>query len=273
MKAMASTSDDGIEVSDRGAVRTIMLNRPERLNAFDSVMEAAVLEALHAAERDRDVGSVVITGAGRGFCAGHDFKEARSGGDGGDGGGARGVGADATEQNRMMQAVMRLGKPVVGAINGVVAGGGLALALSCDMRIASTDATFQEIHVHRGIVPALESWLLPRTIGLSRAMEMTITGRKVDAATAADWGLVTKVTPPDELMDEAQALAEAAAALPRTAFALTKRAVHLGLQSSLQDTLQYISAARTIGGYSGESSQGARDFLEKSLEKSPEKRS
>lgn len=254
---MPDATSAGVLIDDAGSVRTITLNRPEKLNAFDGPMEEAVIDALREGERLESIGALVITGAGRGFCSGHDFSEVASGS-----GSRRGPGADASGQNRIAQAILRLDKPVLGAINGVVAGGGFAIALSCDIRIASTTATFQELHVHRGIVPALESWLLPRVVGLGRALELMATGRRLDADEAASWGLVTSVAQPDALMERAAELAGALAGLPPTAFGLAKRATYLGLQSSMDDTLQYIAAARTIGGLAGESGRGAREFLE-----------
>lgn len=254
---MPEFTSASVLIDDVDRVRTITLNRPEKLNAFDGPMEDAVIDALHEGERTESVGALVITGAGRGFCSGHDFSEVALGS-----GSGRGPGADASGQNRIAQAILRLDKPVLGAINGVVAGGGFAIALSCDMRIASSAATFQELHVHRGIVPALESWLLPRVVGLGRALELMATGRRLTADEAVAWGLVTSVEEPDALMERAAELAGALAKLPPTAFGFAKRATYLGLQSSMDDTLQYIAAARTIGGLAGESGRGAREFLE-----------
>jgi 2-(1,2-epoxy-1,2-dihydrophenyl)acetyl-CoA isomerase len=244
-------------IDDADNVRTITLNRPEKLNAFDGPMEDAVIEALRVGEQLDTVGALVITGAGRGFCSGHDFSEVASGS-----GSRRGPGVGASGQNRIAQTILRLDKPVLGAINGVVAGGGFAIALSCDMRVASAAATFQELHVHRGIVPALESWLLPRVVGLGRALDLMATGRRLDAEEAESWGLVTSIEESDALMERATELAGSLAGLPATAFGLAKRATYLGLQSSMDDTLQYIAAARTIGGLAGESGRGAREFLE-----------
>ncbi len=247
---------DSVLVHDADGVRTITLNRPEKLNAFDGPMEDAVIDALLSGASDEAIGAFIVTGAGRGFCSGHDFSEVASGS------GSRSGPASAADQNRIPQTILRLDKPVLGAINGVVAGGGFAIALSCDVRVASTAATFQELHVLRGIVPALESWILPRTVGLGRALELMATGRRLDADEAASWGLVASVEEPDALMERATELAGALAKLPRTAFGLAKRATYLGLQSSMDDTLTYIAAARTIGGLAGESGRGAREFLE-----------
>lgn len=193
-------------VEDR--ILTLTLNRPERLNAFTGKMCAELLDAFDQADADDSVRAVIVTGAGRGFCAGADLG---SGGDTFDHA-ARG-GSDSLEEHRDLGGVLTLRiydskKPVLAAINGPAVGIGITMTLPMDIRIASTEAKIGFVFARRGIVPeAASSWFLPRIAGLSQAAEWAFTGRVFGAEEALRGGLVSRVVPPAELLPTVRALA------------------------------------------------------------------
>jgi enoyl-CoA hydratase/carnithine racemase len=192
------------ELADR--VLTITLNRPDRLNAFTSTMGEELRAAFDQADADDDVRAVIVTGAGRGFCAGADLEA------GGDTFARRGHDdADSIPRDgggRLTLRIFECTKPVIGAINGPAVGVGATMTLPMDVRLASETARIGFVFVRRGIVPeACSSWFLPRVVGISRAMEWVATGRVFDAREALEGGLVRSVHPPGELLDAARALA------------------------------------------------------------------
>lgn len=240
-----------------GRVAWLTLNRPEKLNAFNGRMEREMLDAIEAAGRDREARVLVLTGAGRGFCAGHDLADL--------------AGETPPQErvqgvNRTAVAVYELDKPVIAAVNGVAAGGGYALALACDIRVASEDARFLEIHVARGIVPGAESWFLPRIVGMSRASELIFSGREVGAEEADRIGLVSKVVGRDDLAHETRALADDIARKPQQSLAYAKKALHAAMESGLSAALDYVGLARAVVSRSGETQDHARAFLSRAPE-------
>lgn len=226
--APLSTSDSA------NGVRTIVLDRQERLNAVNEELAAALPDALDHAARNDGVRAVIITGAGRAFCAGLDLKEP--------------AGTDqATLAERLdpymwvgrwVQAVVRCEKPVIAGVNGVAAGAGMGLALACDIRVAATTARFAPGYMRIGLSPdAGMSWFLPRLIGLGRAMELLLTAREVDAPEAERIGLVAAVVPDDLLLQRATELAERLATASPVALALTRRALYQGMDATLDQQL------------------------------------
>ena len=193
------------EASD--GVMTITLNRPDRLNAWTAKMADELIAAFDRADADDDVRAVIMTGAGRGYCAGADLEK---GGETFDAR-ARGVSADTVPRDNGGQFTLRIfnsTKPVIGAINGAAVGVGATMTLPMDVRLASENARFGFVFVRRGIVPeAASSWFLPRVVGISRAMEWVATGRVFSAQEALEGGLVRSVHPPDQLLDAARELA------------------------------------------------------------------
>ncbi len=198
----------------RGAVSLLTLNRPEKLNAWTGQMAAELRDAITAANADPDVGAIVLTGAGRAYCAGADIgawqRDLRTG-----------AGPDASRPSPMTRAgdswvhLLQRSKPVIAAVNGAAVGVGLTQILPADIRIASEQAHFGAFFVRMGVVPELaSSYFLAQLTGLGAALEMCLTGRMVDAPEALRLGLVSKVVPADRLLDEALALAESVAALP-----------------------------------------------------------
>jgi 2-(1,2-epoxy-1,2-dihydrophenyl)acetyl-CoA isomerase len=249
---------DTILTSVADGVLTITLNRPDALNAFTVEMKEGLLAAFKDAARNKDVRVVILTGAGRAFSAGQDLKE-RAGPDVND------LGTELRQRyNPIILAMRRLEKPIVGAINGVAAGAGISIAIACDILIASDKASFMEAFGRVGLVPDTgSSWFLPRLFGPARAAEMMFTADSVDAATAERIGLVNRVVPADDLMDEANALAARLAQAAPMALALAKRALNRALNSTLDDALEFEAQLQSIAGRSADHKEGVAAFVEK----------
>jgi 2-(1,2-epoxy-1,2-dihydrophenyl)acetyl-CoA isomerase len=244
------------EKKDR--VLTISLNRPEVLNAFTVTMGQEVLQAFHQAEDDDDVGCVVLTGAGRGFCAGADVREFQANIQ------RETLGSVQPQPESLCQLIFNLKKPIIAAVNGPAVGVGFTMTLPCDIRIASDRARFGAIFVRVGLVPEFgSSFLLPRLVGLAKAKELALLGRIIDAQEALDIGLVSKVVPHEELMAETMSLATALAQGPTRALGLVKEVLHQGLVSDLASAEAL--EARILAGCvrSPEHAEGVRAFLEK----------
>jgi 2-(1,2-epoxy-1,2-dihydrophenyl)acetyl-CoA isomerase len=219
-----------VATSRAGAVLTITLDRPDVLNALSSSMQRQLAAALEEA-RDPSVRAVVLTGAGRGFCAGQDLAELE--------GGALDIGDRLREHhNRNVLALRALEKPVIAAVNGPAAGAGLSLALACDVRIAAEDASFVPGFVGVGLAPdSGATWLVRHVLGSGRAFEWLATGRRLTAAEALQWGLVSEVVPAAELGDRAAEVAELFAAMPTRAVWETKRLLDASESATLAEQL------------------------------------
>jgi enoyl-CoA hydratase len=177
----------------------LMLNRPEKLNALSMELRGELVAAIEELRRDPAVRVLILTGAGRAFCAGLDLNELSKA----ESNSARAFDLDA------VAALLKFQGPVIGAINGVAATGGFEIAMACDILLASTEAQFVDTHAKVGLLPGWGlSVRLPRRIGLHRAKELAFTARFVSAAEAAEWGLVNRVVPPEELLSQARAMAE-----------------------------------------------------------------
>jgi 2-(1,2-epoxy-1,2-dihydrophenyl)acetyl-CoA isomerase len=223
------------EVAD--GVATITLDRPDTLNAFTSRMRAELAAALDAAAEDEAVRAVVLTGAGRAFCSGQDLTDVNVG----DGRNRAEVVYEVLEQeyNPLVKALRELEKPAIAAVNGVCAGGGVGIALACDIVLAARSAEFIESFCQLGIVPDVGStYFLPRLIGTARASAMMLLGEPVPAEKAEQWGLVWKCVDDADLMDEAQKLARHLASQATKGLALTKTALDRSLDSSLDAQLK-----------------------------------
>jgi enoyl-CoA hydratase/carnithine racemase len=215
----------------RGRVAMITLNRPDSLNATTSVMNAELQDAFSTAGTDDSVGCVVITGAGRAFCAGADVRAFQAGLEGGEG-----YRAEHGPGGRL-DMLWNLPKPVIAAINGVAVGVGATMPLACDIRLASDAARIGFTFRRLGLAPEFGStFLLPRIVGLPHAMELCMTGRMVDAQEALRLGLVTNVFPQATFLDEVMALAGDIADGPTRALATTKEGFHRGLTNTLAET-------------------------------------
>jgi enoyl-CoA hydratase/carnithine racemase len=251
------------EVSD--GVMTITLNRPDRLNAWTAKMAGELIEAFDRADGDDDVRAVVMTGAGRGYCAGADLE---AGGETFDAR-ARGLSTDTVPRDNGGQFTLRIfnsTKPVIGAINGPAVGVGATMTLPMDVRLASESARFGFVFVRRGIVPeAASSWFLPRVVGISRAMEWVSTGRVFGAQEALEGGLVRSVHPPDELLPAARELArEIADNASPVSVALARRMMWRMLGAPHPMSAHCVdSRAMLARGQSADVVEGVTSFLEK----------
>ena len=252
-------SFETIRYEQDGGVLTITLNRPAKLNAGTDQMLAELLKAFKQAGRDSSVRSVILTGAGRGFCAGQDLASTQERDE------DMKYGAHLRHTwNPVVTRMRKLQKPIICAINGVAAGAGMSLVLASDLRYASNKASFIQAFVKIGLVPDSGStWVLQRLIGPTRAMDMMITGRKVRAQEALEWGLVNAVVEHDNLMSEAQGLAQTLATMPTRAIGLIKRAADYAADSTFAEALEYEADLQDIAGATADHQEGVTAFLEK----------
>ncbi|MFC5749469.1 enoyl-CoA hydratase-related protein [Actinomadura rugatobispora] len=262
-----------IEYGVRDGIATVTLNRPDRMNAYTNTMRRETLDVLDRIDADDDVRVVVVTGAGRAFCAGADL--------GGGGGsfdkdksqemfaGIDDVLEDGTPRDGGGTVALRLAgclKPVIGAFNGAAVGVGVTMTLPMDIRLASERAKFGFVFARRGIVAeAASSWFLPRLVGISQAMEWVATGRIFDAQEALEGGLVSRVYPPDELLPAAYALAgEIAANTSAVSVAAIRRLMWSGLSApSPWDAHRADSRLMAAMGAAPDADEGVTSFLQK----------
>jgi 2-(1,2-epoxy-1,2-dihydrophenyl)acetyl-CoA isomerase len=251
---------DLIETCD-GGVATLTLNRPERLNAFSPEMLGGLREALARLRESPDVRVVVLTGAGRGFCAGGDVKRMASGA----------VAYEAPDAVAVLREKMELArilhefpKPTIASVNGPAAGAGLSLALACDLRIAGASARFTTAFAKVGLPGDFGgSYFLSQIVGSARAHEMYLTGETLDAASALAWGLVSRVVPDPSLPGETAALAARLAAGPPVAFAYMKRNLRAACSRSLADVLDLEAQHQIAASRTRDHTEAARAFADK----------
>jgi 2-(1,2-epoxy-1,2-dihydrophenyl)acetyl-CoA isomerase len=245
-----------VETSREGAVLTVMLNRPDVLNALNAAAHRALMAALKEASAD-DVRAIVITGAGRGFCVGQDLTEFRD--DAGD------IGERLrSTYHPSIRAIRGLEKPVIAAVNGAAAGAGLSLACACDLRIASAQATFVPAFVNVGLVPdSGGTFFVTRLVGQARAFEWLCSGRRLTAAEAQQWGVVSEVVEGDALESRAGEVAAELAALPTRAIGMTKRLLDRAPTGTLGDQLEWEAQLQTAATKTNDFREGVTAFLEK----------
>jgi 2-(1,2-epoxy-1,2-dihydrophenyl)acetyl-CoA isomerase len=244
-----------VETSRDGAVLTITLNRPEVLNALNGATHRALAGALKEA-RDGEVRAVVLTGAGRGFCVGQDLQEF----------GEMPNIADGLREryHPNVLAIRGLEKPVIAAVNGPAAGAGMSLACVCDIRIAGASATFIPAFVNIGLVPdSGGTFFVTRILGYARAFEWLSSGRRLTAADAHAWGLVSEVVDDDALPTRAAELAGELAALPTRAIGMTKRLLDRAASSSLEEQLEREAQLQAAATQSEDFREGLAAFLAK----------
>jgi enoyl-CoA hydratase/carnithine racemase len=258
---MTEYADLLYEVAD--GVATITLNRPDRLNAITAPMLDSLSAALREADGDREVRAIVLTGAGRGFCAGLDLKDVAAGtGIGGDGAALAAARFDLANSPPMV--LHTTDKPVLCALNGPAAGYGMDLALGCDIRIASREAKLAAVFTRRGILPESGgSWLLPRLIGWAKASEVAFRGLTISAEEALEMGLVNRVVEPEELMPATREMAAEIAANAPLAVQATKRMMRLGLEETFEANVHHAFLQLLPLFQSEDFKEGMRSFLEK----------
>jgi 2-(1,2-epoxy-1,2-dihydrophenyl)acetyl-CoA isomerase len=245
-----------VETSRAGAVLTITLNRPDVLNAFNSEMHRGLAAALKDA-RDGGVRAVVITGAGRGFCVGQDLTEFREA-PGDIGSRLRG------NYHPNIRAIRALEKPVIAAVNGAAAGAGMSLACACDLRIAADSATFVPAFINIGLIPdSGGSYFVTRILGPARAFEWLASGKRLTAADAHAWGLVSEVVETDAFATRVAELAAQLADLPTKGVGMTKRLLDHAVTASLEEQLEREAQLQTAATQTEDFKEGVAAFLEK----------
>jgi 2-(1,2-epoxy-1,2-dihydrophenyl)acetyl-CoA isomerase len=244
-----------VEVTREGAVQTITLNRPEKMNAFTRGLHGELRDALKQA-RDPEVRAVVITGAGRAFCAGQDLTEFGETGD---------IGASLRETyHPNILAIRALQKPVIAAVNGACAGAGLSLACACDIRIAADSAAFVPGFIGIGLIPdAGGTYFIHRLLGASRAFEWMSSNRRLTAAEAHAWGLVSEVVEADALPLRAAELGSTYAELPTRGIGMTKRLFDHADTATLEEQLEMESQLQAAAAQSEDFREGVNAFLAK----------
>jgi 2-(1,2-epoxy-1,2-dihydrophenyl)acetyl-CoA isomerase len=254
-------SYEHILVSEADCILTITLNRPDKLNAFIGHMRRDLAEALEHAGSDRSVRVVVIAGAGRAFCAGGDIRfmaELMQRRD------AEEFARILGSGRRVITAIRQMTKPVIASINGPASGAGCNLAFACDLRIASTAATFSQSFAKVGLHPDWGgTYFLPRLVTPNKACEMFFLGETIDAAEAARLGIVNQVVAPEDLESVTLQLAERLRAAPPIALAAAKHAVYMSQASELEEMLRYETEAQLRCFESDDGHEGVHAFLEK----------
>jgi 2-(1,2-epoxy-1,2-dihydrophenyl)acetyl-CoA isomerase len=240
-------------------VLSLTLNRPDKLNAFNEEMHLALRAGFERAHADEAVRAVLLTGAGRGFCAGQDL---------GDRDPKKGVPdlghTIETFYNPLLRLIRGLEKPVICAVNGVAAGAGANIAFACDITLAARSARFIQAFAKIGLVPdSGGTWSLPRLIGEARAKALALTAEPLGAETAADWGLIWRAVDDDTLMEEATALATRLAAGPTRGLGMTKRAIQAAATNSLDQQLDLERDLQREAGRSADYAEGVAAFLDK----------
>ena len=252
---------ESIQFKIDNGIAVLTLNRPDRLNSFTQAMHGEVRDALDQLQADKSVRVLVLTGAGRGFCAGQDLNDraVEPGGKGVD------LGESVEKFYAPLVTTLRtLPMPVICAVNGVAAGAGANLALACDIVLAAKSASFIEAFCKLGLIPDTGgTWVLPRLIGPARAMGLALLGDKLPAEKAEEWGLIWRCVPDEALMDEAMAMAEHFAKAPTKGLAFTKKAMLASWTNTLEQQLQMEAGMMRELGYSHDYREGVAAFIEK----------
>jgi 2-(1,2-epoxy-1,2-dihydrophenyl)acetyl-CoA isomerase len=244
-----------------GGVLTLTLNRPEALNALNRETTRALREGMEAAARDREVGAVILTGAGRAFCAGADLKDVVARREAGE----RDLGDDLrANYTPMIRAIRACPKPVIAALNGTAAGAGLSLALACDLRIAVAGTALIVVFVRVGLVPDAGSlFFLTRMLGLSKATELAMSGDPLMVEDAYKLGLVAAVVAPEQLMTAAMERARRLAEGPRQTYALIKHGLERALVLDLEQAMELESQLQSVAAETPDAKEAIQAFLEK----------
>jgi 2-(1,2-epoxy-1,2-dihydrophenyl)acetyl-CoA isomerase len=248
-------------VDQRDGVMSITLNRPEVLNSFNRRMADELVAALQEAADDATVRAVLLTGSGRGFCAGQDLaevlpREGRPAPDLGD--------VVRLQYNPIIRAIRLLEKPVVCAVNGVAAGAGANIALACDVTVAAEGVSFIQSFTKIGLIPdSGGTCILPRVVGLQRAAALTMLGDKLTAEKALEWGAIYDCVAPARLLEVARELATRLAAMPTRALGLTKRGFNAGFSNALDTQLELEEELQREAGRTHDYAEGVRAFSEK----------
>jgi 2-(1,2-epoxy-1,2-dihydrophenyl)acetyl-CoA isomerase len=252
---------ESIQFKLDNGIAVLTLNRPDKLNSFTQAMHLEVRDALAKLQADNSARVLVLTGAGRGFCAGQDLSDraVEPGSPGVDLG-------DSVEKfyAPLVMTLRSLPMPVICAVNGVAAGAGANLALACDIVLAAKSASFIEAFCKLGLIPDTGgTWHLPRLIGMARATGLAMLGEKLSAEKAEQWGLIWRAVPDESLMEEAMAMATHFATAPTKGLAFTKKALQASYANTLPDQLQLEAQMMRELGYSHDYREGVAAFMAK----------
>lgn len=252
---------NSIEFTVDAGVATLTLNRPQALNSFTAEMHAEVRVAMAQVSQDANIRCLLITGAGRGFCAGQDLGDRSVTTEGG----APDLGESVEKNyNPLIRSIMNLPKPVICAVNGVAAGAGSSLALACDIVLAARSASFIQAFCKIGLVPdSGGSWNLPRTVGLARAKGLALLGDRLPAETAAEWGLIWQCVDDDVLLEQAQKMARHFATQPTRALGRIKKLLNESSTNTLYEQTELEKEAMQELGQSEDYREGVAAFMEK----------
>ncbi|ARD43538.1 2-(1,2-epoxy-1,2-dihydrophenyl)acetyl-CoA isomerase PaaG [Colwellia sp. PAMC 21821] len=250
-----------IEFSINKGVAILILNRPDKLNSFNQLMHKEIREVLKKVNIEDNIRCLLITANGRGFCAGQDLDERKFDPDA--------APIDLGESieknyNPMIRLIRSLKLPVICAVNGVAAGAGANLALSCDIVLASTEASFIQAFSRIGLVPdSGGTWTLPHAVGIPRAMALSLLGEKITAEQAERWGMIWKTYPPNELYDKALKMAIDLSVQPTSGLALIKKAIQCSPHNTLDQQLDLERDLQRLAGQSDDYKEGVTAFIEK----------
>lgn len=257
---MSTSEAAPVLTSTHAGFRTITLNRPERLNSFTEALHLGLRAALDAAEADTACRAVILTGAGRGFCAGQDLADSAAS----SASGAKPVDRLELYYNPLIRRLAAFPVPVICAVNGVAAGAGANLALACDIVIAANSAKFLQAFAKIGLMPdAGGTWTLPRLVGPARARALAMLAEPIDATTAASWGMIYQAVEDVRLMETAEAMARKFAAAPTGALVAIRAALNASETNTLDQQLEVerVGQGRLIG--TPDNVEGIKAFLEK----------
>lgn len=262
---MSTSPDASLLISQDGPVRLLTLNRPAALNAFTSGLLSLLRQALEDAGRDKGVRAVLITGQGRGFCAGQDLSDPLISPEFGENAQPKDIGHLLDQYYIPMALQLRaMPVPVVCAVNGVAAGAGASVALACDITIAAESASFIQAFSKIGLIPDCGgTWLLPRLVGRAKALQLAMLGDKLPAAEAAQLGLIARCVPDAELMAAAHATALKLASLPTRALVETRRLIDEAMGLRFDEALKLESRLQSRLGFADDYHEGAQAFFEK----------
>ena len=250
-----------IDLQVSAGVAEIALNRPDKLNCFTGEMHTELRDALASIETETAVRCVLLTGRGRGFCAGQDLRDRAATSDAG----PPDLGESLQRNyNPLIRTLTNMPRPVIAAVNGVAAGAGANIALACDIVLAAQSASFVQAFCRLGLVPdSGGSWLLPRLVGRARAMGLAMLGDKLSAQQAAAWGLIWQCLPDDELLPRARELATHLATQPTAGLAKIKRAINAASDNSLDEQLDLERDLQSEAGRSADYREGVEAFAQK----------
>ncbi|MCC6251321.1 MAG: enoyl-CoA hydratase/isomerase family protein [Bacteroidia bacterium] len=247
-----------LEINHIESVLVIKLNRPDVLNSFNREMALALQKVLDNAENDKNIRAVLLTGNGKGFCAGQDLSEAINP----DGPGIENIVLE--HYNPIILKIRKLNKPIICAVNGVAAGAGANIALACDIVVAADNASFIQAFSKIGLIPdSGGTFFLPRLVGTQRALALMMLGDKISAKEAQQMGMIYQVGHADSLFEEALVVAKKLAAMPTKALAYTKQLLHLSATSTLEEQLKHEAEYQVKAASSYDYSEGVNAFLQK----------